>query len=87
MIGRHKKKTYESLKKGFPLEPRYTEMCTFSTKTFETQAIQFETWARTIFAFVPEPSGHHPRFETYTNTCPCHVDNPKFLFLRIGYQM
>jgi hypothetical protein len=25
------------------------------------------------FVFVPEPSGHHPRFETYTNPFPCHI--------------
>jgi hypothetical protein len=35
-------------KKGSPLEPRYTGMCTFSTKTFETLTHAIETRARTI---------------------------------------
>ncbi len=30
--GRHTKKTYKFQKKGFPVEPRYVGMSTFSTK-------------------------------------------------------
>jgi hypothetical protein len=48
MIGRHNKKSLGFPKKGFPLEPRYVGMCTFSTKTFETRAVGFETWACTV---------------------------------------
>jgi hypothetical protein len=38
-------KNLEFQKKDFPLEPRYAGMCMFSTKTFETRAIQFESRA------------------------------------------
>jgi hypothetical protein len=34
--------------------------------------MQFETPARTILFFYQNPSGRHPRFETYTNLFPCH---------------
>jgi hypothetical protein len=42
------KKLLRAKKKGFPLEPRYAGMCTFSTKNVETHAVWFETWACTI---------------------------------------
>ncbi len=34
------------------------------------------------FVFVPEPSGHHPRFKTYTNSFPCHIANPFWFHVR-----
>ncbi len=67
------KKLLSFKKNGFPLEPRCAKMCTFSTKKLRHWRIQFETPAGTIFVFVP---GHHPRFETYTNPCPCQIANP-----------
>jgi hypothetical protein len=39
------KETWVFQKEGFPLEPRYAGMCKFSTKNFETRAVQFETRA------------------------------------------
>ncbi len=47
-IGRHTKKTWKFWKKGFPLEPRYARMCTFSTKKLRHWHMRFETLACTI---------------------------------------
>jgi hypothetical protein len=41
--------------------------------------MQFETPACTILFLYQNPSGHHPRFETYTNPFPCQIANPFFL--------
>ncbi len=59
-------------KKGFPLELRYAGMCTFSTKRFETRAIQFETQACTILFLYQYHQDNHLRIKTYTNPFPCH---------------
>jgi hypothetical protein len=75
MIGRQKK-NWCVQKKGFPLEPRYAGMCTFSTKTFETLTHAIWDTGMYNFIFLPEPSGHHPRFKTYMNPFPCHIANP-----------
>jgi hypothetical protein len=39
--------------------------------------MQFETQACTILFLYQNHSGHHPRFETYTNPFPCHRAKPK----------
>jgi hypothetical protein len=56
-----KKKSYEFQKKGFPVEPRYAGICTFSTKIIET--LMHAIWDTGLydFVFVPEPSGHPVR--------------------------
>ncbi len=62
-------KTEEVLKKGLAPWARYVGMCTFRTKKWDTDACDLRH--RLVqFVFVP---GHHPRFETYTNPFPCHI--------------
>ncbi len=49
------KKTFEFQEKGFPLDPRYSGMCTFRTKKIET--LTHAIWDMSLydFFFVPEP--------------------------------
>ncbi len=59
-------------KKGTPLEPRHTGMCTFGTK-------RYETWNRMISFLYQKLQDSHSENETYTNSVPCHIQTLCFV--------
>ncbi len=66
------KKNFEFQKKCLPIEPRYAGMCMFSTKKLRHWCMQLKASACMVLFLYQNPSGHNPRFETYTNPFPFH---------------